>query len=110
MIGGGLFIAAVLIIAVWVLIEVKRLRHKIFAFFLIAVIILSYLSMAFVFKGQEVDLTTISGVLSAGQLYFSWMGSIFVNVKDITANAVNMDWKSNENIEQINLTNLNPLK
>ncbi len=106
MIGGALFIVAVAVIAIWIIIEVKRLKHKIFALFLIGIIIAVYLSALFVFSGQNVDLSTATGVLSAGKLYMSWLGTVFTNVKTITANAVGLDWNNEKTIEDVNVSKI----
>ncbi len=93
-IGVAFFIVAVLIVAVWVIIEVKRVKHKFFAIFLIGLILFTYISFSVVVKDHNVDLKTVPGFITAGKLYFSWIGSIFVNVKTITANAIKMDWNN----------------
>lgn len=96
MIGVTIFIVALLIIAVWVIIEVKRMRHKMFAIFLVVLILFSYFSVSFVFKGKDIDYTSISGVSDAAKIYLSWLGSAFKNLKTITSEAINMEWAGNE--------------
>jgi len=88
-------VIAILIIAIWVLIELKRMRHKLFAIFLIALILFLYLSITFTFKGQEMDLKSPGGIIKASKIYFAWLGSAFGNIKTITTNAINMNWKTN---------------
>ena len=88
-------IVVVAIVAIYILIELKRFRHKIFAIFLIALILFVYLSAAYVLRGRDLDLKTASGFVDATKLYFSWLSSVFGNVKTITANAINMDWGVN---------------
>lgn len=97
-IGGTLLIVLILVVAIWVLVEVRRFRHKIFAIFLIVLILFTYLSFISVIKGKNFDLTSTDGLKNAGSLYLSWLGSVFNNLKTITANAINMDWKANESI------------
>jgi len=97
-VGITIFIIAALVIAIWVIIELKRVRHKIFALFLIGLILFLYFSATFVFKEQEIDFQTIPGITTAAKLYFSWFGSIFANVKTITTNAIRMNWQGNETI------------
>ena len=92
-IGPTLLVVAVLIVAVWVIIEIKRFKHKVFAIFLIALILFTYLSFAVVIKGEDIDFKTGAGLKRAGQLYFSWLGSLFGNLKSITTHAIDMDWK-----------------
>lgn len=91
-----LFVVAAVIIAIWAIIEIKRLRHKVFAIFLIVLILFTYLSFTMVMKNHDVDLKTVPGVIEAGGLYISWLGSLFVNVRSITTHAVSLDWVGNE--------------
>jgi len=95
-IGVTLIVVGILIIAVWIIIETKRLRHKAFAMFLIALIIFTYFSFTLVMKKHDVDLSSSSGLVEGGKLYFSWLGAIFGNFKTITSNAVKMDWSGEE--------------
>jgi len=98
-IGGTLFIVVGIIAFIYILIEIKRFKHKIFALFLIGLILFSYLSTAMIFKDKEVDLKTVPGVIAASKIYFSWLGTVFTNTKQITANVVNMDWGTNKSVE-----------
>jgi len=95
-IGITLLIVLVLVAAIWVLVEFKRFRHKIFAVFLIILILFTYISFVATVKGKNIDFTTTDGLKKAGQLYLSWLGSVFKNFKTLTANAVNMNWRVNE--------------
>lgn len=97
-IGTTFFIVGVLIVAIWLIIELKRMRHKIFAFFLIALILFTYFSFNLVLKKNNVDLGSVSGLVEAGKLYLSWLGSAFGNAKTITANAVKLDWSNSKNV------------
>ncbi len=91
-IGVTLIVVAALVAVIWIVIETKRMKHKIFAILLIALILFTYLSFTHVVKKHEVDVTTAGGIFDAGKLYFSWLGSIFGNFKSITTNAIKMDW------------------
>ena len=93
--GTGMFILAVVVVGIWVIIEIRRFRHKIFAIFLIILILLSYWSFFAVFKNQELELTTVSGIISSTKIYFSWLLSIYENFKSLTVNAISMDWTKN---------------
>ena len=94
-----LFVLAVLIAAIWIIVELKRLRHKLFAIFLIALVLFTYISFTITLRGQDIDYTTISGVMEAGKLYFSWLGFVFGNLKTMTIHAIQMDWKGNQTAE-----------
>ncbi|MFC1682036.1 hypothetical protein ACFL0X_00275 [Nanoarchaeota archaeon] len=94
--GFTLFVVVALIAVVYIFIEIKRLKHKLFAIFLIALILFSYISFSVVLKDKDIDYKTTSGMTEASKVYFSWLGSLFGNVKTITTNAVGMDWSSNQ--------------
>lgn len=98
MIGVVLFIILVIVAFIYFLVEFKRMRHKIFAIVLIALILFLYISATFfVFKGKTVDYKTVPGVINAGGIYLSWIGGVFWdNLKTITTNAIKMGWGSNE--------------
>lgn len=99
-IGITLFIISILIIAIWVIIEIKRTKHKLIAFFLIGLILFSYISFSVVLNGKDIDYKTISGLGIASKLYFSWLSSVFGNLKSITSYAIKQDWNSNETTEK----------
>ena len=99
-IGVTFFVIGILIAAIWILVELKRMRHKLFAVFLIGLILFSYLSFTLVLKDKGVNLKTISGLMEGGKIYLSWLGSLFGNVKSITGHVIGLDWsgqnKTNE--------------
>ncbi len=96
--GITLLVIVVLIISIYVFIELKRFRHKMFAIFLIALILFVYLTAMYVFKGKDVNLKTVPGSIDAVKIYFNWLFSIFGNLKTITANAIHMDWGTNKTV------------
>lgn len=93
-IGGALLFTVLAIIVIWIFIEVKRLKHKLFAVLLIVMILFFYISVTVTLKGQDIDLKSIPGIKEAGGIYLSWIGSIFTNLKTLTTNAIKMDWSS----------------
>ena len=94
-IGIVLLVICVLIIAIWLIFESKRMKHKVFAIFLIGFVLFSYFSFMFVFKNKDVDFKSVDGVKEASSMYFSWLGTLFSNFKTITAKAIKMNWKGN---------------
>jgi hypothetical protein len=94
-----IILVIVLIIAIWLIIEFKRFRHKLLAVFLILLILFTYFSFAAVIKDKGLDLKTLDGVKEAGKLYVIWLGNAFKNIKVVTANAIHMNWRVNESIE-----------
>ncbi len=90
-----IFIVAVLAIGIWLLFGFKRIKHKLFAIFLIALLLFSFLSFKAVFNGKEISIKSISDLGNMAKLYFSWLGNVFGNMKSLTGEAVKMSWKSN---------------
>lgn len=94
-IGVTVFILAGLIAAIWILIEIKRMKHKLFAIFLIALVLFVYFSFTAATNGKEINFKSIDGIKNIVQVYFSWLGGFFSNLKTITSNAIHMNWKGN---------------
>jgi len=69
-IGVTFIILGVLVVAIWLVIEAKRLKHKVFAIFLIVLILFTYISFVSILKNNDVDLKTASGLKTAAGLYF----------------------------------------
>jgi len=92
--GTALLVVSGVIALIWVIIEVKRIKHKLFAIFLVIAIIFFYWGAVIVFQGQNIDFTSLSGITEASKVYFSWLSSVFGNMKTITASVINMDWSS----------------
>jgi hypothetical protein len=104
-IGTTPIILLIIVVGIWVFVEVKRFKHKIFAVFLIILILFTYISFAATIKGKDINFKSVEGLKEAGQLYFSWIGSVFVNIKTITSNAIHLDWSAKKTIEERPKTN-----
>lgn len=94
-IGVTVLIIAALIAAIWMVVEVKKMKHRIFAIILIAAILFIYFSFNAATSGKQIDFKTIDGIKNVGQIYFSWLGSFFANIKTVTANVIHLNWKGN---------------
>ncbi|PJE81309.1 hypothetical protein COU58_03260 [Candidatus Pacearchaeota archaeon CG10_big_fil_rev_8_21_14_0_10_32_42] len=94
-----------LIAIVVVLLKLKNLP-KLFAFFLITMLIFVYFSFNISISGKYVDFRNPSGWVEAGGIYLSWLSSTFQNAKSITLHAISLDWKpKNESIKNSDLEN-----
>jgi uncharacterized membrane protein YphA (DoxX/SURF4 family) len=93
--GLPLVIIAILIVGIWLLFGFKRMKHKLFAIFLIALLLFSFFTFNAAFSGKAISINSTSDLGKIFKVYFSWIGNIFVNMKSITANAVKMDWQGN---------------
>ena len=104
MVNGVVFLViSALVIVIWVLIEFKRFEHKLFAYFLIGIILVVAASFSVVTSSYDIDYGSASGLMTAGKVYFSWVGSVFVNFKTMTSHAINLDWQMNESVEKVDL-------
>ncbi len=92
MIGTTLIVIIALIACVWIFAEVQKLKHKIWAIFLIGLIVFTYVSFAVVLKDKNIDYTSPSGLIQAGGAYLSWLGSMFGNLRMMTSHAIKLDW------------------
>ena len=106
MISGGILLVVLGLIAlIWIVIEFKRFEHKIYAYFLIALVLFVTISFSAVTSQYEIDYSSPSGVLTAGKVYFFWIISLSENLKTITSHATNLDWKVNNSIKKVDLKN-----
>jgi hypothetical protein len=48
------------------------------------------------FKGESITISNFSDVSRAAQIYMSWFGNAFDNMKIITTQAIKMDWETNK--------------
>ncbi|VVB84089.1 Uncharacterised protein [uncultured archaeon] len=94
--GVTILIIVALIVLVLVLVRFKKLKHEFTAFVLIALILLAFFSFNLAFKGKDISVNNVSDIENVIKTYFLWFGNAFSNVKDITAQAVKMDWQSNK--------------
>ena len=94
MIGVALVVISVIIALIWISVEVKRLKHKIWAIIIIGLILFGYFSFAVTLKGEDINYASPAGIFQASKIYLSWLGGIFGNFKTITGSAIDMDWTS----------------
>ena len=99
MVNAILILVVALILIIWLSHEVKKIKHKVIAVFLILLLVFTYFSFSSVIKGKDLDLKTMDGMKEAGRLYGIWLGQAFKNIKVATGNIINMDWKLNESME-----------
>ena len=99
MVNAILILVVALIVLIWLSHEIKKVKHKVIAVFLILLLVFTYFSFSSVIKGKDLDLKTMDGMKEAGRLYVLWLGHAFKNVKTATGNIINMDWKINESAE-----------
>jgi len=96
MIGTGLIIVGAIIALIWIFLEIQKLKHKILAVFLIALIVFAYLSFTIVLQEQNIDYSSPADLLGGLRIYFSWLGGLASNFKTMTSHAISLDWQPPE--------------
>ena len=91
-----LIIVAVLVLGIWVMVELRKFKHQMWAFILIALILFGYISFTLTTRNHDIDYTSFSGIMKAVKIYFSWLGAVFSNLVSITVHAIGLDWGSND--------------
>lgn len=92
------WVITLVIILIFILLKFKEIRHKLGFLIVVGLVLFLVLSFATLYSSHNLDLTNFSGLMKAGELYVSWLGQAFHNVKGISAYVINQDWG-------INLTN-----
>ncbi len=91
----SVLIFAGVIFGVWILLKLKEMRHKVTSIIIIFLLAFLYFSFSYVVNHSNVDLKSVSGIIDAINLYFSWLFSVFNNFKILTSNAIKMNWAGN---------------
>lgn len=94
MIGIILIVVSILVIGIWMMVELRKFKHQIWACVLIALILFGYLSFTLTTRDHDIDYTSFSGIMKAIKIYLSWLGGVFVNLKSIVGHAIGLDWGS----------------
>jgi len=94
---------AILLVLIFIIVRFKELKHRIFIIFIIVLILFGILSIGAIYTKNEVDLTSFEGLVAATKLYTSWLKTVYINVAQLTGQAVKQDWG-------INITNITKFK
>ena len=93
----GILLTIIIEIAIVLLIhfvfDFKKMNKVLGVFIILGIVFLS-LSLIYVFRDYTIDLKSLSGIFEIIKVYFSWIISVLGNIKDITADIINMDWRS----------------
>jgi hypothetical protein len=85
----------VIILILWILFQMKSAHHHLGMYVWIAIVLFLILSVAYAFKGVNIDFKSASGIESAFKIYVSWLGHAFQNVKTLTGQATQLNWRGN---------------
>jgi len=88
-------VIAVLIFLILIFFKFKDVKHRTWTILLILFVLFFYMTFVNVLSKENIDVNSVEGVVSAGKIYFSWLGHAVKNLATITSKAVDMDWKGN---------------
>jgi len=92
-------IGIVLILAIFLFVKLKYIKHKFTWVLIILGVLFLYVSFMLSIAGQGLELNNAEGIKSAGQVYMGWLSNAFGNMKILTTNAVkDYDWNVNSSI------------
>jgi hypothetical protein len=97
-------IIGILVILAFFVVKMRHVKHKFTLVFIIILALFFYFSFSLVSKHYNLDFSSTNGFSKSLKVYFGWLANGFHNLKDITGNVVNMDWKSaNGSIDEFKL-------
>lgn len=91
----GWLVLVVLVILILVFLKVGHMRHKTYAILLVLLMLFLYFTGSKIIADNNLNVKTFSGMVTAGKLYFSWLGQAFKNMKVVVGNVVKMEWSAN---------------
>ncbi len=94
-----IIVMSIFIVLVFLLYKFKHTQHKYYGLFIVLLLIFLFATGYNIVKKNNLNLTTTNGVASLVRLYFSWLGGVFSNAKDLTGQIIKMDWSGNSTIK-----------
>ena len=91
----GWFLVGLIIAIVLIVLKIVNKKQAIAVKIVIFLFLFFALTIGYAVIGRNADLTTLDGVLHAGKVYFSWLGSVFKNMAKISSYAFHQDWGLN---------------
>ena len=85
-----------LVIIAFAFLRMKHIKHKVFLILAISALLFIYVTGSQLLADQEVNWKSASSIGQVVKIYFSWLGSVADNFKNIATNTIKMDWKLNE--------------
>lgn len=87
-------------------IKLNHLRHRFLIIVLLVIALFLYTTMNLVSTENNLDFKTTEGVFHSIKVYIGWLANGFDNLKELTGQAINLDWsKSNASFFDKNNSN-----
>jgi uncharacterized membrane protein YozB (DUF420 family) len=90
-----LVISIVLLVIAIAIIKFGELKHKLLLKVGIAVLLVFFVSLAYVYLNSSTNLTTYEGFVGLGKNYIAWLGGAFENIGSITGYVTKQSWGMN---------------
>ncbi len=101
-----IIILALVVLAIFV-VKIKYVKHKIFIIVLIFLVLFVYGSLSLINSTHNLKINSTENFLESANIYYSWLGNTFDNVKIITGKIISLNWtslKKNFSTDKINNT------
>jgi len=93
-----IIILALVVLGIFI-VKIKYVKHKIFILVLIILVLFVYGSLSLINSKHDLKTNSTENFLESANIYYSWLGNAFNNVKIITGKIISLDWNSlDENI------------
>ncbi len=88
-----IIILALVVLAIFV-VKIKYVKHKIFIIVLIILVLFVYGSLSLINVNYDLKTNSTENLLESANIYYSWLGNAFNNVKLITGKIISLNWTS----------------
>ena len=99
MVAGVWFTFIVIILIVFLVLKVVMKKQAIATKLALFIFIALMLTIGYVYAGSDIKIKTAKDVFSFSSVYFSWVLSVFDNMKLLTANVIEKDWSVDNSTE-----------
>jgi len=96
------FLFLVIIAIVFVVLKVVMKKQAIATKLALVLFVFLMVTVGYVYTTSDVEVKTVKDVFNFGGVYFSWIGSVFQNMKSLTANVIEKDWGADNSTETSN--------
>ena len=73
----------------------QSFQGVVFNTIIIILLLFLLISVTFVYKKSDTNLTSFKGIMSFFKVYFSWLGSLFKTTGNVVGYTVEQDWGGN---------------
>ena len=95
MILNGWMIVLLLIAVVFLVVKVVNKKQALAVKATLALFLFVTLTVSYVLINEDVNLTSVDGVMQAVKVYFVWLSQLGNNAAEVTGYIVNQDWSLN---------------